>query len=417
MCGITTYQKAPNSTFSTTVVLEYMVDSIIQGYSRFSHMDELRRDNAYVKIKGTNPPSEKVCRDLLKVLPDKAPEELRILNKKLLAMQAANEASREVTLNFDDTVCTVFGHQEGARTGYNPRYKGRPSFKEKIGIIADTDELLNLTLEDGRHHTNHEFLKFFKSCEQVIPDTWYIKRIRGARGIFDQKNLKYFEDQCYEYVIKAKLQSGVKRIIDYVNQHPDLYSWVPVNKIFSVTEITIALPSWDKARRFIIIRKSLLHDYNGQITFDIDEFKYEYQAIVTSIDYLTPVEIFHDYNQRCDIENKIDELKEGFAFDQNSQRNQKCNELFLLIKMIAYNLHNWFKRNILPAEIRHHEITTIRRILYKIAGNIVGNGRYRHIRFAPNPRLKRVIAHIRDALEAFRLQKTALFTMPRNYAI
>lgn len=41
-------------------------------------MDELRKDNAYAKIKGTNPPSEKVCRDLLKVLPYKVLEELRI---------------------------------------------------------------------------------------------------------------------------------------------------------------------------------------------------------------------------------------------------------------------------------------------------------------------------------------------------
>ncbi len=37
--------------------------------------------------------------------------------------------------------------------------------------------------------------------------------------------------------------------------------------------------------------------------------QYEYQAIVTNIDYLTPVEIFDDYNQRCNIQNKIDELK------------------------------------------------------------------------------------------------------------
>jgi len=62
---------------------------------------------------------------------------------------------------------------------------------------------------------------------------------------------------------------------------------------------------------------------------------------------MTPTEIFYEYNQRCDIENKIDELKEGFAFSKNSQRNKLCNEIFLLIKMIAYNLHNWFKQAIL----------------------------------------------------------------------
>ena len=117
---------------------------------------------------------------------------------------------------------------------------------------------------------------------------------------------------------------------------------------------------------------------------------------------MTAAEIFHEYNQRCDVENHIDELKEGFAFDQNSQRNKKCNELFLLLKMIAYNLHNWFKRSILPEEVRHHEISTLRRIFYGVPGNLAGSGRYRHISFAPDSLLERMINHIRHRLNVFR---------------
>ena len=100
---------------------------------------------------------------------------------------------------------------------------------------------------------------------------------------------------------------------------------------------------------------------------------------------MTVNEIFHDYNQRCDIENKIDELKEGFAFDQNSQRNHKCNQLFLLIKMLAYKLHTWFKQVILPKTWRSFEIATIRRKFYHLATNICGHGRYRHIRYPDTP--------------------------------
>ncbi len=64
-------------------------------------------------------------------------------------------------LDFDDTVCTVFGNQEGSANGYNPRYKGRPSFKVKVGIISKTNELLDLTLEAGIHHSNHNFLDYW----------------------------------------------------------------------------------------------------------------------------------------------------------------------------------------------------------------------------------------------------------------
>lgn len=397
------YKKGKNSTYTTTDTIDYMIDAVILGNSRFSHMDDLRNDSGYSKIKSSDSPSEKVCRDLLKVLPEETKDELRYLNKKLLSLQAKNGQPREIMLDFDDTVCTVFGNQEGSACGYNPRYKGRPSFKEKVGIISKTNELLDLTLEAGTHHSNHNFLEFLESCIDTLPDTWYLKRIRADRGFFDQKNFEYCEDNGYEYIIKAKMQKGVQKIVAYVNEHPEQYPWTPINKIISVTEITVPLKSWTRSRRFVLIKKSLPKtDKKGQMIFD--EFTYEYQAIVTNVDYLTAEEIFHDYNQRCNVENKIDELKQGFFFDQNSQINHKCNEIFLLIKMIAYNLHNWFKRSFLPEDLHHHEITTIRRILYKVAGNIVGNGWYKHIRYAPNKLLERIIPYIRDSLFNFRKQ-------------
>jgi hypothetical protein len=397
------YQKAPNSTYTTIDIIDFMVDSIILGHSRFLHMDDLRNDSGYIRIKNSNISSEKVCRDLLKTLPDEAKDEFRDLNKKLLALQAQNEQPREVMLDFDDTVCTIFGNQEGSANGYNPRYKGRPSFKEKVGVVSKTNELLDLTLEAGTHHSNHNFLDFLESCINILPESWYLKRIRADRGFFDQKNFEYCEDNGFEYIIKAKMQKGVQKIVEYLNEHPDQYPWTNIDKTFSVTEITVPLKAWSKARRFILIKKSLPKtNKKGQMLFD--EFTYEYQAIVTNVDYLTAEEIFNDYNQRCNIENKIDELKEGFSFDENSQINHKCNELFLLIKMIAYNLHNWFKRAFLPEDLHHHEITTIRRIFYKVAGNIVGNSWYKHIRFAPNKLLERIIPYIRIKLFDFRKQ-------------
>lgn len=403
MLGSTiSHKKAYNSLYSTTTILDYMIDASILGYSRFLHLDDLRKDVAYAEIKKCDLPSEKVCRDLLKALPDEALDELRLVNKQLLGIQAKNSETREIMIDFDDTVCTVFGNQEGSSCGYNPRYNGRPSFKEKVGIISGTHELLDVTLEEGTHHSNHNFIAFLESCITMLPSSWIIKRIRTDRGFFDQKNFEYCEDNGFEYVTKAKMQSGVKKIIDYVLEYPKDYKWIPISKTFSVTEITVPLPAWDKVRRFVIIKKSLPTSIDGQLVFD--ELTYEFQAIVTNIDYLTAEEIFNDYNQRCNIENKIDELKEGFAFDQNSQLNHKCNELFLLIKMIAYNLHNWFKRFFMPKDLVHHEIDTVRRIFYKVAGNIVGKGWYKHINFAPNPLLQRIIGYIRQQLLVFSKQ-------------
>lgn len=374
--------KGDNSVYSVPDIVDYMIDAAILGYSRFMHMEKLRNDRAYCAIKNRDSmPSEKVCRDMLNLLPDDAAETLRELNRTLLNKIAEGSGPREVALDFDDTVVSVFGKQERADVGYNPKYHGRSSYKEKVGVIGSTKELIDLTLEEGSHHSNHEFLEFFKQCEKKMPKQWIIKRIRADRGFFDQKNFTYFEDNQYEYVVKAKMTNNVRKIVDWVVTHPNDYYWHPVpgHDTFHTSEINLPLPGWERARRFVIVKKTLPEMLeNGQLIFD--EYRYEYQAIVTNIDYMTPPEIFDEYNQRCNVETGIDELKNGFAFSENSQLNYHCNELFLLIKMLAFNLHNWFKSTILPEDMRSHRITTLCRILYSVAGILCGSGWYQRIK-------------------------------------
>ncbi len=64
------------------------------------------------------------------------------------------------------------------------------------------------------------------------------------------------------------MQKGIQKIIACVNEHPQEYQWTRISKTFSVTEITVPVPAWDKARRFVIIKKSLPKTDNGQIIFD-----------------------------------------------------------------------------------------------------------------------------------------------------
>lgn len=195
------------------------------------------------------------------------------------------------------------------------------------------------------------------------------------------------------------MNSSIKKIIAYINENPQQYFWQSISSKLSVTEITVPLPSWQRARRFVIIREYIEGDNKDQIRFE--ECSYDYQVIVTNIDYLTGEEIFQDYNQRCDVENKIDEIKEGFAFDENSLINHKANELCLLIKMIAYNIQNWFKQAAMPKEVQHHEISTLRRLFYKVCCNICGNGNYKHLSFSPNDFLENIITHINNSIIQF----------------
>lgn len=394
------YEKRHNAKFSTADTIEFIIDAAIQGYSRFSHMEDLRKDNAYLKLK-SQAPSEKVCRDLLCRLGSRSRSEARMVNKAILSGKARCEGSRNVAINIDDTVCTVYGDQDGAGVGYNPTKNGRKSFKEKIGILDTTNELINLTLEDGKHHTNYQLEAFIRKCRLLLPDQWELTRVRIDCGGFDVSNLTYLDSNGMEFLIKCKKYSGIHTIIQTINSRPHLYPWTAIDDMFSVNEIHGQLPKWDKTYRFIVVRKPAKVKDEKQQCMDLAEVKYDYQVIVTNIEYLTAEEIFHEYNQRCDVENKIDELKEGFAFDQNSRRNKDANEMFLLLKMIAYNLHNWFKSAILPEGWSHYEIKTIRRKFYNLAANVCGTGRYQHIRYATDSAIEKLITAVIDRLRRF----------------
>ena len=94
-------------------------------------------------------------------------------------------------------------------------------------------------------------------------------------------------------------------------------------------------------------------DKNGQLLLP---GLYKYQAIVTNIEDEIPLEIWQDYNRRARIEGTIEELKacsersesNGFACEQMSQHEIRRNRAFMAVKLIAYNLHNFFKKVLLP---------------------------------------------------------------------
>lgn len=95
----------------------------------FHPVGRIAPKNAYIKFKG-NAPSEKVCRDLLLDLPGQTKSELRWINKQVISLKAKSEGYRDVAMDIDDTVCTVYGDQEGAGVGYDPT-----GLRSRIGSV------------------------------------------------------------------------------------------------------------------------------------------------------------------------------------------------------------------------------------------------------------------------------------------
>lgn len=394
-----TVNRHHNCRYSPADLADILGDCITLGMVRFDHMNTLKFDPGYRKIKGIDRvPDERTFRYLLTKLSVEDLEKLKTLNQAVLLQKAATEAPREIWLDFDDTVVTVFGSQEGSKVGYNPRYHGRKSFKVKVGFISQTAELLNAGLFGGETNSNQGFLDFFQETVSLAGPRTVVKGVRLDSGFFAEKNFSYFEDNCVEYVCKAKLTGNMRKIIAYLDRQN---SWRELDNTYAAAELTIPLPSWERSRRFVFIRERI--KTTGSSTQPCLDFKdlYEYEAIVTNMEDLPPEEIWRWYNKRCNVENKIDELKTGLAIDQASQHEMLRNNAFMWFKVLSYNLLNWFRLALLPNDFSRCEVNSIRRLILNVPGNVVGNDRYRHVRLAPNAWLKETVAQIKASLKEF----------------
>ncbi len=178
----------------------------------------------------------------------------------------------------------------------------------------------------------------------------------------------------------------------------DEKNWYPVNKYTDVASTEFILPAWEKPRRFVI-RRVKKDENTGQSYIPLPDF-YRYEVVVTNMEG-EPEQIMEFYDGRANVENKIDELKDGFGIEQASQHVKIRNHAFMLVKSIAYNLMNWYRQALLPEHKKRCEINTIRREVINIPGNILGKDRFCRIRLAANKVLQTIIQTIKKNLDAF----------------
>ncbi|HUC93463.1 MAG TPA: IS1380 family transposase [Paenibacillus sp.] len=404
-------ERASNCVYSASALIDYLTDCALLGHTRFLHMNALQSDPGYQIVKEIERfPEESTFRGLLKGMTWSHLIQLVAINQELLRRKARLEGKRLVWIDIDDTVITLFGEQEGATNGYNPRYHGRPSYKVRVAFVSGTGELIHLQLNPGHTNGMKDFLSFVKEVEALLPPEYIIEGIRADCGFADPAVMEYAEEQGWLYIFKLPKKATVKKAISYLEQHPRFWEtlaehekgiqFAAEDEHWAAADIQIIQSSWDKARRCVIYREATQTEKTSEDQLTMALTSYSYQAIVTNTED-KPLPLLRSYNQRANIENRIDELKDGYAVEQNSQHRMLNNLLFSWIKAIAYNLIVWFKQTLMPENMQRCEVQTVRRVVLKVPGNVVGSGRYQHIRLAACPDLEAIVFTIQRRLRTF----------------
>jgi hypothetical protein len=362
------------------VILSFML-SIWCGANRFVHTEITRHDNALKKIFG------------LKLIPS-CPTLTRFFRKFSYKMNT--EIFDEIytwffnglnynnlTADFDSSVLTRYGEQEGAKKGYNPQKPGRPSHHPLMAFIADLNMVANFWLRPGNTGASSNFLNFLEDTLRKLKGKT-IGLLRADSGFFGEEIFEYLEDLTINYIIATKFYPTIKRTI------AETRKWLYLAEGVEVAEDIYHSPDWKKSRRIIIVRQKIDKRPNAtgkKLTLfgeEIDHGSYRYSCYITNMS-IPPAEVWRSYRGRANAENRIKELKYDFGFDSFNMHDFYATEAALNFAMLAYNLMSLFKHAIIQGD-KYNMLSTLRFKLFNISSFITKSGNSKILNLALEPK-------------------------------
>ena len=323
-----------NRGYDASEIIESFWLSIWTGASRYIHCDWLRYDSTLQKIFGFEQmPSQSTYSRFFKKF-------TQARNSRVFpSLQHWFFSQIEVdnlTIDFDSTVITKYGEQEGSALGYNPNKRGRNSHHPLMAFISQTKMVANAWLRPGNTAASSNCVAFMQETFNDILQHKKIGLVRGDSGFYTEDIMSFLETQQLHYIIATRLYPTVKNAIW------SLENWTELAKGIELNEMQFKHED-GKLRRYIVVRKRIEDrpDAGGKLLFD-DMPGYRYSCYVTNI--TLPVEqIWNIYNSRADCENRIKELKADFGLDSFCLNDFWATEASFRFIMVAYNLMALFK--------------------------------------------------------------------------
>jgi hypothetical protein len=360
-----------------------LILSITAGCFRMYEIDKLRDDPQFKTVQvelfdGVSTTFSRTLKKFRRVhVYELSRSFCRIVKKLVTGM-------RMITMDLDSTVTPVYGNQEGADKGYNPKKKGLKSYHPLLAFVYEKGFLLNGILRCGSAYTSNGVIQFFRATVSRLPKCVRRIRLRCDSGFFDGRFIEYLErhKKVIHYVIKVKMKNmvGLMRL-------GAIEEWKKIGDNLYVGETTYRARSWKKARRIVVVRKeeSFCDGY-------VFEHKgYMYSCYVTDFDW-EPEKVVEFYNQRGGAENYIKDFKYGYGWGKMLTNSFIANEVIFLITMLTYNLTKFYQYALLGLHEIDKTIIRLReRYIYQ-AAVITRSGRSHAIHFEKHSPLQEINA-------------------------
>jgi len=414
LCQGTPLAYASNNAPEERDVLGTIMLSILNGQTRYAHINALRGDRVGAEVLGVSKMvSEDSVRRALKRGTAEEWDTWLTVQERAVYEPLLSEL---YVLDIDNTVKPLYGHQEGAELGYNPKKPGRPSHNYHTYFIGSLRVVLGVEVMPGKQHSGKHSLPGLWRMIDSLPAGCHPRMIRGDVSYGSEHSMVEAEKRNQPYLFKLRQTTKVKRQIHELEC--DAQAWCDAGEGWQGAERDLKLMGWTRSRRCVFLRrpaqrrsarKALPASTEAEFDF-VEHLKsgpdYEYVVLVTN-DTLPIVALAQLYRDRADCENVFDEIKNQWGWAGFVTRDLKrCRVIARLIALI-YNWWNVFTRLARPDQ--HMEAITSRPLLLHAVGRMVSTGRRKIIRLTSTHAMADQIRRALNRIGRFlsRLARTA----------
>jgi Transposase DDE domain group 1 len=356
-----------------------MVLALYVGFARLHHLRFLQREPMLVGILKVLrlPPQCTFWRFLASLHQEMARQLLEVQRRmRQRVWEAARVSLKSVTLDTDTTVHTLFGHQRGARKGYNPQHRGKKSYQPILSFLAETREYVMGELHNGDRPSGAQIARHLDGARAALPAGVETVYARADSGFYCRQAVESYEKHHGQFIISA---SKTGRLVEELKAA----EWKPSPHADADGQCEFRYPpeGWGQAYRFVALRsvKEKKREPGQAEQYQLFETaEYSYRVFVTNMAGAIDLLVWF-YEQRAGAENLIKEANNdaGLAAYPSSRWAMNCNHFQLA--MLAYNLNCWLmlfnrEEEARAEDLKHTTLATSRLRFLFLAAKIWRHG-------------------------------------------
>ena len=335
-------------------VLGTLLLGILPGHCRYAHLAALRCDDIAPRLLGLRTIVSEDCvrHALRRISPGEGGDWLR----RHLDQSCHSFLDTKWVLDVDVTVKPIYGRQEGASLGHNPRKPGRPSHAYHTYWVATLRLCLEVEVHPGRESAaGHGFAGLWALIER-LPARRRPHLLRGDCAYGQEALLCEAEARGLNYLCKLRRTARARDLVAWLERDTTT-GWTDAGQGWQGAQGLLRLQGWGCSRRVVVLRRrlnDLRHPRarrrlvreqarHGLLLSAADALTcepliYEHQILVTNLPYeiLTLATL---YRERGDAENPFDELKNQWSWTGFTTHDlRSCQHAARLAALAC----NWF---------------------------------------------------------------------------